>query len=143
MRTSARNQFTGRLTHIRWGTALCEVELQLTGGERIVCMVSSDRAITLRLQLGGVAFALISPTSVIVTTDRTDGFRLSARNQLSGSIKQLRTGVENTEVFIALKGADTLLAIVTNESARELELAEGKVVSAIFRASSVILGVAT
>jgi molybdate transport system regulatory protein len=106
-------------------------------------MVSSDRAITLRLQLGGVAFALISPTSVIVTTDRTDGFRLSARNQLSGSIKQLRTGVENTEVFIALKGADTLLAIVTNESARELELAEGKVVSAIFRASSVILGVAT
>jgi molybdate transport system regulatory protein len=142
MRTSARNQFCGRLIHIRWGTALCEVELQLTGGERIVCMVSSDRAITLRLQLGGVAFALISPTSVIVTPDRTDGFRLSARNQLSGSIKQLRTGVENTEVLIALKGADTLLAIVTNESARELELAEGNMVSAIFRASSVILGVA-
>ena len=35
-----------------------------------------------------------------------------------------------------------LLAIVTNESAKELELAEGAAVSAIFKASSVILGVA-
>jgi molybdate transport system regulatory protein len=142
MRTSARNQFTGRITHIRWGTALCEVELQLSGGESIVCIVSCDRALGLRFQVGGIGFALVNATSVIVTTDRTDGFRLSARNQLCGSIKQLHTGMENVEVSIALKGGGTLLAIVTHESAKELELTEGKAVSAIFKASSVILGVA-
>ena len=142
MRTSARNQFTGRITHIQWGTHLCEVKLQLAGGESILCIVSCDRALGLRLQLGGIAFALVNAASVIVTTDRTDGFRLTARNQLSGSIKQLRTGMENVEVSIALKGGDTLLAIVTHESAKELELTEGNAVSAIFKASSVILGVA-
>lgn len=51
--------------------------------------------------------------------------------------------MENTEVVIALKGDDTLRAIVTNESAEELELTEGKTVTAIFKASSVILGIAT
>ena len=142
MRTSARNQFTGRITHIRWGTAICEVKLQLTGGECVLCIVSCDRALGLRLQLGGTAFALVNATSVIVTTDGTEGFRLSARNQLTGSIKQLRTGMENVEVSIALKGGDTLQAIVALESVKELELTEGKPVSAIFKASSVILGVA-
>jgi molybdate transport system regulatory protein len=60
-----------------------------------------------------------------------------------GSIKQMRTGVENTEVVIALKGGDTLFANVTNETVKELELTEGKAVSAIFKASSVILSVAS
>ena len=142
MRTSACNQLTGRMIHIKHGTTNAEVELQLPGGECIVCMLSSDRVLTLRLRVGGAAFALVSAASVIVTRDRTDGFKLSARNQLAGSIKQVRTGVENTDVVIALKGGDTLLAIVTNESAKELELAEGAAVSAIFKASSVILGVA-
>jgi molybdate transport system regulatory protein len=116
--------------------------LQLVGGECVVCIVSCDRALGLRLQLGGMAFALVDATSVVVTTDRTDGFRLSARNHLCGSIKQLRTVVENVEVLIALKGGDTLLAIVAHESAKELELMEGNAVGAIFKASSVILGVA-
>jgi molybdate transport system regulatory protein len=116
--------------------------LQLAGGECIVCIVSSDRALGLRLQLGGMAFALVNATSVIVTTDSTDGFRLSARNQLFGSIKQLRTGMEFVEVLIALKGGDSLLATITHESLNELELTEGKAVGAIFKASSVVLGVA-
>jgi len=77
----------------------------------------------------------------MLATARLDGFKLSARNQLSGSIKQLRTGMENVEVLTGLKGGDTPLAIVTHESAKELELTEGNAVSAIFKASSVILGV--
>jgi molybdate transport system regulatory protein len=142
MRTSAGNQFIGRMTHIRRGNSTDEVELQLTGGDCIVCAVTCDRALMLRLQIGGMAFAWVSAASVMLTTERLDGFKLSARNQLSGSIKELRTAMENVEVLIGLKGGDTLRAIVTRESAKELELAEGKAVSAIFKASSVILGVA-
>lgn len=142
MRTSARNHFTGRITHIRQGTNSDEVELQLAGGERIVCMVTSDRALTLKLRAGGTAFALVSASSVILTIGRTDAFKLSARNQLVGSIKNLRTGAENTEVTLALMGGDTLVALVANESAKEMGLEDGKTVNAIFKASSVILGVA-
>lgn len=142
MRTSARNHFTGRIIHIRQGTNFDEVELQLCGGERIVCMLTSERALTLKLRAGGTAFALVNASSVILTTGRTDAFKLSARNQLVGSIKHLRTGAENTEVAVALKGGDTLVALVASESAKDMELADGETVSAIFKASSVILGVA-
>jgi len=49
----------------------------------------------------------------------------------------------NTEVVIALKGGNSVAAIITNRAARELKLAEGKRARAIFKASSVILGVAS
>jgi molybdate transport system regulatory protein len=142
MQTSARNCLAGRMIHIRRGMATDEVELQTAGGARITCVLTSDRALSLRLQLGRTVYALVSASSVILMTDSTAGFSFSARNQLAGSIKELHAGVESTEVVIALAGGDALVALVSNASAKELELVEGKAVRAMFKASSVILGVA-
>ena len=142
MLTSARNNFTGRILHIRRGMANDEIQLALAGGERIVTLITSERSLTMRLEVGRDAIALIRASSVILTTDDTGGLRLSARNLLSGTIKDLHTDLVNTEVLIALKGQDTLVAIVTTAAAKELELTVGKTVNAIFKATDVILGVA-
>jgi len=53
----------------------------------------------------------------------------------------VRTGAVNSEILIDLEGGTTLVAIVTNESAQDLGLGEGAPAVAIFKASSVILGV--
>ena len=53
----------------------------------------------------------------------------------------MQPGAVNTEVVIEVNGGGTVAAIVTNESAQSLGLAEGKTASAIFKASSVIIGV--
>ncbi len=66
--------------------------------------------------------------------------RLSARNMFPGKVTEVRTGAVNTEVTLALKGGETLCAIITNESARLLGLEAGKDAYAFFKASSVILG---
>ena len=144
MQTSARNCFAGRMIHIRRGmaTATDEVELQTAGGARITCVLTTDRALGLGLELGGMVYALVSASSVILMTDRMMAFSFSARNLLAGLIKELHAGVENTEVVIALPGGDALVALVSNVSAKELGLIEGKRVRAMFKASSVILGVA-
>ena len=141
MQTSARNHFSGCMTHIRRGLANDEVELTLAGGERIVTLIDGGRALAMRLEAGREAIAFVKASSVILTTDNTSGFMLSARNLLAGAIRDLHTGLVNTEVVIALKGEDTLVAIIPNESAGELELTVGKAVNAIFKASDVILGV--
>jgi molybdate transport system regulatory protein len=46
----------------------------------------------------------------------------------------------STEVVVALPGGTTVAASITKTSARELRLRSGMRVSAIFQASSVILG---
>jgi molybdate transport system regulatory protein len=141
MLTSARNQFIGRISHISRGMYNDEIQVLLAGGERIVTLITSNRSLAMRLEAGRDAIVLVRPTAVILTTDNVSGFMLSARNLVSGTIKQLRTDLVNTEVVIALKGEDTLVAVVTSDAAKELELTVGKPVNAIFKATDVLLGV--
>ena len=68
--------------------------------------------------------------------------RLSARNQLAGSVTRIVPGAVNTEVVLELPGGGSVAAIITNQSATALGLAQGSAATAIFKASSVILGVA-
>jgi molybdate transport system regulatory protein len=69
--------------------------------------------------------------------------RLSARNQLAGVIDRVQTGAVNSEVSIVLPGGGVIAATVTRESEQTLELAAGKPATAMFKASSVILGVSS
>jgi len=68
--------------------------------------------------------------------------KLSARNRLDGTISQVEPGAVNTEVVIELKGGNSVAAIITNKAAKTLGLKVGNPASAIFKASSVIIGVA-
>ena len=60
---------------------------------------------------------------------------------LCGSVKTLIVGQVSTEVDIELPGGSIITAILTNEGAKKMELAEGGEICAIFKASNVILGV--
>lgn len=140
MKTSARNQFLGKVTQVRQGAVNDEVELEVAGGQKIVAIVTHESADGLGLQPGAEAFALIKSSSIIVVTD-DDGARFSARNRLTGTVSRVQPGAVNTEVVVELPGGGTVAAIVTNESSDALGLAPGARVSAIFKASSVILGI--
>lgn len=140
MKTSARNQFAGRVSAIRPGAVNDEVELTLPGGARIVATVTRDSTRSLGLVVGASAFALIKASSVIVATG-LEGVRLSARNQLPGTVSALSPGAVNAEVVIDIDGGGTLAAIVTQASLAGLGLAVGQRATALFKASSVILGV--
>jgi molybdate transport system regulatory protein len=56
-------------------------------------------------------------------------------------VSRLTPGAVNTEVVLDLAGGGSIAAIITNESARSLDLAEGRTATAMFKASSVIVGV--
>lgn len=143
MMTSARNHFAGKITRVVRGAVNDEVELKLPGGEKIVAIVTHESSDALGLRKGVEAVALIKASWIIVAVDDAGApMKLSARNRLSGKVSQLSPGAVNTEVVIELKGGQSVAAVVTNASAKTLGLAPGKAASAIFKASSVILGVA-
>lgn len=67
--------------------------------------------------------------------------QLSARNQLLGKIVKTVLCAVNAEVVLQLAGGNAVSAIITNDSVDKLALVEGVDVCAVFKASSVILGV--
>jgi molybdate transport system regulatory protein len=140
MKTSARNQFLGTVSQVKAGAVNDEIELDIAGGEKLVAIVTHESTESLGLKLGTEAFALVKSSSVILMTDE-DNARFSARNRLTGTISRIQPGAVNTEVVLDLAGGATLAAIVTRDSCDQLALAVGKRATAIFKASSVIIGV--
>jgi molybdopterin-binding protein len=63
---------------------------------------------------------------------------ISARNQIKGTVTRVTRGeaIANVELDA---GGQRIVASITTEAASELELAEGKEVTAIIKASDVIL----
>ena len=140
MKTSARNQYVGKVVAVEDGSISSSVAVDLGGGDRIYATITKASRIELGLKIGDKALVLIKASWVIVAP-ALPGVKLSARNRLCGRVDRLVTGSVNTDVLIRLEGGNTISAIVTNESAIELGLEQGAEVCAVFKASSVILGV--
>ncbi|MGY8526156.1 TOBE domain-containing protein [Paracidovorax citrulli] len=140
IRTSARNRLFGHVSAVRSGAVNDEVVLTLPGGQQIVAIVTHESAETLALAPGVEAFALIKASSVLLGVP-SGTMRLSARNQLAGKVSRIVPGAVNAEVVLELDGGHTVAAIVTQAGLAELGLREGDAAVAIFKASSVILGV--
>lgn len=140
MKTSARNQFLGKVSQVKPGAINDEIELEIAGGQKIVAIITHESTQELGLQIGAEAFALIKASSIILMEEDPKA-RLSARNQLTGNISRILPGAVNTEVVLELPGGATLAAIITNESATSMGLVVGGTVTGLFKASSVILGV--
>jgi molybdate transport system regulatory protein len=137
LRTSARNQFHGRVTRVRRGTIEAEVTLDLGAGQELVAVVTGESVRHLGLAPGREACALVKASWVVLAAD--DDLRTSARNQLHGTVARCRRGRVNCEVALELDGGRVLVAVVTNRSARQLGLAAGVRACALIKATHVIL----
>ena len=64
--------------------------------------------------------------------------RISARNQLKGSVRRITRGeaIANVEIEVA---GERLVASITVEAVEDLELSEGSEVTAVIKASDVML----
>jgi molybdopterin-binding protein len=65
--------------------------------------------------------------------------KLSARNVLKGTVKQVSPGAVNTEVLLELPGGAEVVSIITKHSAESLGLVVGKEVYAVVKASNVMI----
>ena len=141
MKASARNQFFGKVTDVAMGTVNVTVIVGLKGGENIVATITKESAESLGIKSGVDVVALVKAPQIIVITD-FGGYRISARNQLKGTVSRIQKGAVNSEIVIELTGGDSVTATVTNESIETLDLSIGCSATAVFKAGTVILGVA-
>ncbi len=141
MQTSARNQFLGRVTGLNIGPINAEVGVDIGGGDHVTALITRGSVENLGLQEGGEVFALVKASSVILMTE-AGKLKLSARNQLRGTVADCKKGAVNGEVTLQLAGGKTVTATITNASIDALGLKEGVPAVAVIKSSSVILGVA-
>ena len=67
--------------------------------------------------------------------------KLSARNRIAGTIKEVKPGATTTHVKIEVSPTATITSSITNEAAEELGLKAGMEAIAVIKASDVMVGV--
>ena len=67
--------------------------------------------------------------------------KISARNQIKGTVLDVVKGATTARVKIDVGGGAVITASITNESAEELGLKKGMQATAIIKSSDVIVGV--
>ena len=66
--------------------------------------------------------------------------KLSTRNQLRGKVKTVTRGSIMAEVVVALDGGQELVSVITRGSADRLGLEAGDSVTALVKATEVMIG---
>ena len=67
--------------------------------------------------------------------------RISARNQLKGTVKKISHGAINSEVIIEITPRVEVIAQITSAAVANLGLKEGMTAYALIKADSVMVGV--
>ena len=138
MRTSARNCYHGVVDAVSHGAVNAEILLKIAPDVTLAVIVTEPSVANLGLEPGREAYALIKASTPILLDDG-DNVLSSARNRIAGTVVTVEPGAVNAEVVLDIGGGKTLCAIITGKSAETMELAPGKRMTALIKASQIIL----
>ncbi|HEO98268.1 MAG: TOBE domain-containing protein [Campylobacterales bacterium] len=68
--------------------------------------------------------------------------KISARNQIKATVASMTTGMVNERLALLTSKGAKLSSVITSESAKEMSLKEGDTVTALFKATHVMLSTA-
>jgi molybdate transport system regulatory protein len=140
MTISAGNILSGTVASVIQGAINTEVMLALNGGNSITAVITNESRCLLNVTVGSEAYAMIQ-ASLVMLVKGPHNLKFSTRNSLYGAVKVMNSGDINTEVVVELKDGTAVSAMISSASVQSMELSVGDAVTALFKASSVILAV--
>ena len=137
---SARNQIRGTVGELKAGQAMTVVHID-ANGQRLVSAITNEGAQQLGLKSGDPVIALVKSTDAMLIKGDASQIKLSARNRLAGQVTSVQKG--NAMAYVTLKvGESQIGASITREALDELQINNGDRVTAVIKATEVMLQMA-
>ena len=137
MKISARYQLAARITGIEKGKVNGNVSLQLLVGCDISATISMKAIELMNLAPDKTVYAVVKATEVMIAVQRV---KISARNQIHGTIADIREGAVNGMVLLDIGRGQQISSTISMEAVRELGLKKGMEAFAVFKSTSVMIG---
>ncbi|UVE17507.1 TOBE domain-containing protein [Pseudomonas sp. LS44] len=139
LKTSARNQLSGRVSAIRAQGRNDLIDIELPGGLRLTAQITHHSTERLELQAESTVVALIK--AGWVTLQPLSATAPAELNQLQGRIDEITADPEGpSEVRIGLPSGQTLYALIEAGRLAGFGLQLGDPVRALFASGQVLLG---
>lgn len=136
MKLSARNKFIGKVTDVTRGAVNGIIKVELSNGQHLTSSITLESIDDLDITVGKEVTAIIKSTSVLIGRGQ---LTLSARNKLSGTIIDINRGAVNAIVKVELPSNVVISSSITLEAVDELDLTVGTEVTAVVKASEVLI----
>ena len=137
MQISARNQINVTIKEIEVGAVNSVVLAQTVNGMKLSASITNSSAVNMGLKVGDNVIFFFKASNVLIATD--DAPTISARNKLSGTVKEIKTGAVNSEVIMNIGHNDEIISVITNDAVVDLKLKNGDNTVAIIKASEVMV----
>ena len=139
MNLSARNQLSCEIVSINRGAVNSEITAKLSNGNTLEATITVESEKNLGLKVGQKVVFIFKAPSVILAKDLD--IKISTKNQLKGEVIEAKIGAVNAEVTLKLSDEQTLTAIITKDSAMDMQIGVGDTLLAIVKSSQIIIGV--
>lgn len=135
---SARNKIKATVTEVKNGAVNAVVKLDAGNGINLSAVITMDSVNDLGLSAGKTCYATIKASEVMISNEK---LKISARNQIEGTITEIKKGVVNAVVKLDAAGDVKVTSVITMDSVNDLGLDVGKKAVAIIKSSSVMITV--
>ena len=132
---SARNQINGTVSDVQSGAAMSVVMVS-ANGQQIVSAITNQALKELGLKKNDSVVALVKATEAILC--KGDVGKVSARNRFSGRVSEINKGPAMGSVTLDAAQMK-LTAAVTCQAIDDLQLTQGDQVTALFKATEVLI----
>ena len=140
MQISARNLLKGVISNVTEGAVNGIVTISLDGVD-VKANITMEVINQLGLAEGKEAFAIIKASNVMFALGEEPITNISARNQLAGTVSEIKRGAVNGHVAIELANGQKVTGSITNEAIESLGLEVGTKALAVVKSTDVIVGV--
>jgi molybdate transport system regulatory protein len=137
MKLSARNQLKGVVHFLDEGTIDTSVYVRLQSGYTLVSIITNEAISDLRLEMGDDVIVFFKSSSVLIMTDISLG--ISARNKFQGKIEKIKHAEVTAQIIVDIGNNEKIVSTITQDAAELLELQTDKNVSAIIKATDVMI----
>jgi len=133
---SARNQLPGIIKSVSRGAINAEIIIVTPTGVEISSIITLGSCVRMNLEPGDNVAAVVKASDVMIAVG--SNIAISCRNKITGIIKKINIGIVSDEIIIDANGTE-LVSVITKSSVERLKLVENMEVSALIKASNVII----
>jgi len=136
---STKNLFSCHIQSIVSGDVNATIGLNLRGEDMLAAVITRDSVKRLELAQGDRIYALVNESAISLLKGDGRNLAVSARNRLLGKVSRIVSSGVSAEVEIRLPGGQAIYVVMTAASIDSMDLKEEDVVTALFKAQSVML----
>jgi molybdate transport system regulatory protein len=134
---SARNQISGRVSDIQSGSAMSVVTIA-AHGQQLISAITNQAVQELGLKPNDSVLALIKSTETLLMKGNASSVKISARNKITGRVTEIQKGNAMGSVTINTESGK-LTSAITRQAIDEMEMQIGEQVTALIKATEVVL----